>query len=278
MTGARGTGKKANAASQSPNSSQRNRPSGFETLCSNVGDLCSTSDENDEDVIPKLQEMLRDQADQPGLDKNTATAVAVTQLLLPVMGMTNRSVEKRLAQTETSINKLRASVRLNAYENDRLQQYTRRENIRISGIPEVDGEQLKGKIVELGNEMGLNIVERDINACHRLGPKHSGRSRAIIVRFFARDTKHDFLVNKNKLKDKVSYRNVYINEDLTPLRSKMLHYVKRQDGVESAYTREGKVICRIRDGSRITIETPDDLFKLGLTNIDYIALGLSALE
>ena len=107
---------------------------------------------------------------------------------------------------------------------------------------------------------------------------HSGRSRAIIVRFFARDTKHDFLVNKNKLKDKVSYRNVYINEDLTPLRSKMLHYVKRQDGVESAYTREGKVICRIRDGSRITIETPDDLFKLGLTNIDYIALGLSALE
>ena len=173
-----------------------------------------------EDTNRKLQSFL----------KNSATAVAVTQLLLPVMGMTNKNVDRRLTQTETAINKLRASVRLNAYENDRLQQYTRRENIRISGITEVDGENLKGKIVEIGVEMGLNVVERDINACHRLGPKHQGRARAIIVRFFARDIKHDFLVNKNKLKDKDNYRNVYINEDLTPLRSKLLHYAKRQDG------------------------------------------------
>ena len=44
------------------------------------------------------------------------------------------------------------------------------------------------------------------------------------MRFFARDTKHDFLTN---------YRGVYINEDLTPLRAKLLQYVKWQDVVES---------------------------------------------
>ena len=278
MTGAKGTGRKANNnASQSPIGSQSRRAVGFETLCTNVDDLCNSAVDNDDEVIPRIQEMLRE---QPGLDQNSATAVAVAQLLLPVMGMTNKSVDKRLASQETAINKLRASVRLNAYENDRLQQYTRRENIRISGVNENDGERLKTKIVELGEEMDLHIAERDINACHRLGPnrREGNRPRTIIVRFFARDTKHDFLVNKNKLKNKENYRGVYINEDLTPLRSKLLQYVKKQDVVESAYTREGKVICRTRDGSRVTVETPDDLFKLGLTNVDYAALGLGAYE
>ena len=181
--------------------------------------------------------------------------------------------------SETAVNKMRAAVRLNAYENDKLQQYTRRENVRISGLAKVDGENSKLKIIELGDEMGLSITERDINAAHCLGRTHQGaRLRAVIVRFFARDIKHYFLVNKNKLKDKDTYRNVYINEDLTPLRSKLLQYAKRHDGVDSAYTREGKVICRIRDGSRVTVESPDDLFKLRLTNIDYAALGLSAFE
>ena len=54
--------------------------------------------------------------------------------------------------------------------------------------------------------------------------------------------------------------------------------MKREDGVESAYTREGNVICRRRDGYRVTVETTDDLFKIGLTSIDFVALGLGALE
>ena len=77
--------------------------------------------------------------------------------------------------------------------------------------------------------MDLHIAERDINACHRLGPnRREGNSpRTIIMRFLARNTKHDFLVNKNKLKNKENYRGVYINEDLTPLRSKLLQYEKK---------------------------------------------------
>ena len=93
-----------------------------------MDDLCNNSVfDYDDAVIPRIQEMLRS---QPGLDQNSATAVTVTQLLLPVMGMTNKSMNERLANQETTIIKLRASVRLHAYENDRLQQYTRMESIR----------------------------------------------------------------------------------------------------------------------------------------------------
>ena len=110
--------------------------------------------------------MLWEKADQQGLDQNTATAVAVTQLLLPVMEMSNKNIKRRMATQETAVNKFRASVRLNAYENDRLQQYMQRENIRISWIVEVEGEQLKKTNVDLGDETGLTITESDINACH----------------------------------------------------------------------------------------------------------------
>ena len=39
--------------------------------------------------------------------------------------------------------------------------------------------------------------------------------------------------------------------------------------------REGDL--SLRDGSRVIVETPDDLFKIGLTSIDLVGLGLGAL-
>ena len=45
------------------------------------------------------------------------------------------------------------------------------------------------------------------------------------------------LVNKNRLKDNDDYKNVFISEDLTQLRAKLLHYIKREERVASTYTR-----------------------------------------
>lgn len=48
------------------------------------------------DIIPRIQEMLREKSEETGLDNNAATAVAVSQLLLPVMGLSSRNIDKRL--------------------------------------------------------------------------------------------------------------------------------------------------------------------------------------
>ena len=45
----------------------------------------------------------------------------------------------------------------------------------------------------------------------------------------------------------------------------------------SAYTLDGKIICQITDNSRIMLESPDNLFKIGLTDVDFNTLGLSNL-
>ena len=85
--------------------------------------------------------------------------------------------------------------------------------------------------------MGVTITQDDINACQRLGGRHHVRARAIIVRFFAREKRNQMLVNKNRLKDNDDYKNVFISEDLTQLRAKLLHYIKREERVASTYTR-----------------------------------------
>lgn len=55
------------------------------------------------DIIPRIQEMLREKSEETGLDNNAATAVAVSQLLLPVMGLSSRNIDKRLDKQETAI-------------------------------------------------------------------------------------------------------------------------------------------------------------------------------
>lgn len=48
--------------------------------------------------------------------------------------------------------------------------------------------------------------------------------------------------------------------------------------VKNAHTRDGKIPCFIKNGSdRVVIASPDDLFKLGIVDVDYKKLGLTEL-
>ena len=73
-------------------------------------------------------------------------------------------------------------------QSQSLEQYTRRNNIEIDGIPEeVTNENLEGKVVEILNSVDIDISSFEIEACHRLPlPKKSKKKRttkSVIVRF-----------------------------------------------------------------------------------------------
>jgi len=84
---------------------------------------------------------------------------------------------------------------------------------------------------------------------------------------------------KKNLKDKPIYKKVYINDDLTAMRAKLLGMAKECDNVEACFTKDGKIMCFLKNDKRaikrpVVIETPDDLFKVGLDEVDYVRLGL----
>ncbi|KAL8584167.1 hypothetical protein ACOMHN_034853 [Nucella lapillus] len=92
---------------------------------------------------------------------------------------------------------------------------------------------------------------------------------------------------KKEFKTKPELKRVYLNDDLSPLRSKLLKICKQTPGVERvSTTHDGKIACYMKptpgssssnsSGSSETkyIESPDDLFKIGISDVDYTSQGL----
>ncbi|XP_064651978.1 uncharacterized protein LOC135502803 [Lineus longissimus] len=141
--------------------------------------------------------------------------------------------------------KLLAAIRVGKYENDKLEQYTRNESIRVFHLQETEGEKeedLRKKIVEIGQAMDVLVVESDISVTHRLGKK--GRNpRPVICKFVRRSVKQAFMFNKKNLKAKENYKNVFIVEDLTPLRTSLMRFVKEKKLAKHVYSMDGKIVC-----------------------------------
>ena len=95
---------------------------------------------------------------------------------------------------KTEINKrkvensrLKQIVNINLYKIDDLEQYGRRENMRIHGIPEStdsiddDGEKV---ILKMAKDLNIELKDSDIQRAHRLGTKRinpNSRPRPIII-------------------------------------------------------------------------------------------------
>lgn len=100
--------------------------------------------------------------------------------------------------------------------------------------------------------------------------------RPVLVKFCQRKKSGEVLEKKKELKKKK--REVYINEDLTPLRASLLKLVKEHCVVKNAVTSHGKILAWYKDKDRpITVNTPDDLYKLAINIPDWKRLKLDHL-
>ena len=117
----------------------------------------------------------------------------------------NSEMTRRLAVLTTSvkarddrIKTLESKVAALEHESDKVEQYTRRPNLRFTGIAETDetNENTTEKILDIINEdmcPNVQIRPEQIERSHRLGAKtdRNGkiRQRAIIVRFGHENTR-----------------------------------------------------------------------------------------
>ncbi|MPC48925.1 hypothetical protein E2C01_042712 [Portunus trituberculatus] len=137
----------------------------------------------------------------------------------------------------------------------------------------VDEEVLEEKVIKLASSMGVSLRADDISVVHCLG-KPRDREHPVIVRFCRRKKRNALLRRKGELKKKDS--RVFINEDLTPLRSAMRRMVEEQAGVKNVTTRNGKILAWLTDDPNraIEINTPDDLNKVGIVTPDWKRLQM----
>lgn len=172
--------------------------------------------------------------------------------------------DERIRCLEQRVNALEA-------EADKCEQYSRRPNLRIHGIPEADKENTNDLVIAvIKDKMGLmNIGVTQLERSHRLGPKTDKqghrRKRPIIVRFKSESTRDEVFRARTQLKEhnkQKSENPIFINEDLTAKRAALAFQtrtLKRKKLISDCWTFAGRVLVKTNAGLIKEIHTEKDL-------------------
>ena len=76
-------------------------------------------------------------------------------------------------------------------EKDALEQYTRKYNVKVHGVPERSGQDLSELIPSIANKLGSSITSESIDIVDRVFTKSPG-AKPIIVRFKSYGAKENF--------------------------------------------------------------------------------------
>ena len=202
----------------------------------------------------------------------------------------NRQLRKSLEFTQTEVQELKScnvllATRIEALEArekiadktihdleekyDDIEQYSRKFNLEILGIPERKEEDITQIILDLAEAIDADVREEDIDICHRLY-KAEGKARPIIVKFTNYDSKYEMYSKRLRLRkvdnrEKFGVERVFINENLTSRRALLYSKVRKKvkdNSVWNTWTMDGKIFLRKSPTGRpIRIKTEDDINK-----------------
>lgn len=260
-------------------------------------------------------------------------ALAVeAKLGVNLINLVDCMVEDKLKPVHAELQLLRNENQKLKYKLDDLEQYGRRSLMRVSGIPEVPGEDTTELVCKLFAEIDPNFNNNDVDRSHRNGPappapatpadnqqsesltdgsdsqlqEAEGRDmetvestgdeteasnvpvstqkpkpRQIMVRVTNPSVKLRILKCRKNLKNSSNYSNVYINEDLTRLRSKLFWHVRqlaKHRQIKQFWTTNGKIFVKDATDKIHSIQSTADFNLVTvLTGIRYDYLSLDNL-
>ena len=166
---------------------------------------------------------------------------------------------------------------------DENEQYDRRQNLEIAGIPSKSGENTHKIVQEVAKLMNINLFEDQISTSHRLPvsqrsnrdnteskKRQKASSPPIIVRFLSRDVRNSLYSNRKLLREANLKKffvqgttEIYLNENLTRTRKNLLWKAKQRvkaNGYKYVWTNNGRINVRLsKDNEVIIISNEKDL-------------------
>ena len=199
----------------------------------------------------------------------------------------NTTLREKCTELERRISDLETANKTRLFENDALEQYGRRNILRVSGIPENDPEDTDGIVLRVAYDMGVNLSPSDIDRSHRVGKIRTGRGpqtakkpRDIIVKFTSYNARNRLFQERKFLRetDNEELKCIFLNEDLTKRRSEILfeaRKLRRAKKLKSAYSSDGKIIVREINDTKHQINTLDDLVQFGYVKTTVAPVGVA---
>ncbi|XP_046674722.1 uncharacterized protein LOC124363518 [Homalodisca vitripennis] len=147
-----------------------------------------------------------------------------------------------------------------------LEQYSRKNNIEISGIPTTPNEHVNDIVKDLGSALGVEILPAQIAAGHRIPSFSKARAPAVVVKFHDRAVKENLLAKFREARrrsahltaDKINKafppNKVYVNDHLAPENKQFLAKLKQkcqEVGYVFVWCRDGKFFIKKNADSKV---------------------------
>ena len=171
------------------------------------------------------------------------------------------TMQKGLEERDRKIDELSQRV-------EELEQYGRRNGVRIHGIKEEKGENTDKIVTDLAQSIGADITKHALGRSHRVGPEGGTTPRPIIAKFVGHNHKVELMKHKKNLRelgpkgaDGKPLNPIYINEDLTKTRVKWAQRaraLKKAGKVSDTWTRDGIIFLKIKDSDTVTVTSDKD--------------------
>lgn len=197
--------------------------------------------------------------------KEVADLTASVQFLSDKMETSNnlmKELKSELAAVKEENQKLHANCdTLNAEVGSlrqrlrELEQYTRRNNIEICGIPLTPSENILTIVKDVGATLDVDFNESQVSAAHRIPSYNKENSQSIVVQFHSRITRDTWIrqfrekksVSANQVNPVFPKQALYVNEHLSPQNKMILGKLQqkcRDVGYTYVWWRDGKFFVR----------------------------------
>lgn len=166
--------------------------------------------------------------------------------------------EAILIKTENTV--LKNEIENLKSEITELQQYSRRSNLEISGLPEIENENINETVDKVLSSLDVS-KPHNIIVSHRVPTSRKDRHKSIIVQFATKNQRDVCITaakTKHLLASDINTRfdtsPIYVNEHLAPAVKKLLFQskvFKKDNNFKFCWVKEGKVFLRKNENSRV---------------------------
>ena len=172
------------------------------------------------------------------------------------------TLQQSLDEKDDKIAELQQKVQGTEECCDALEQYSRRNSLRLVGVPETQKEDIYSKTLTTLNEsleLDPPLTIRDVDRLHRSGKRRDdGKPRQILIKFVSYQDRSRVFSKKAKL----SGSDLHLNEDLTRKREHLLwlaRMAKKARKIDDCWTSDGRVLLRNLDDQVMQVKRALDI-------------------
>ena len=164
------------------------------------------------------------------------------------------------------LGELRKKLEEERERNIELENYTRRENIKLMNIPETENRDITTRDLVydiLSHDLNVDTNDIRFHAVHRVGKTSKSRIRPIIARFVCREDRDHVFRAKRRLQESSRFRDAYITADYAKAIQDERRVLVKAMFKAREMGRQAKVIDRfiLIDNQRFSIKDVRNEFK-----------------